>query len=170
LKVFHLLRIVRMHYFRLCLFLLVCCVVCTTTMPALAQQQQSLMSFKQYVGQMPQDLLKQEPFIGERLAKMLGKEYPRLQERFNHQSPIQLVGDVLILLGEKPFAVGNPKVIVGIGISTNKLHCAMMESNSRSIFSEDPQKIPNEFNSFMVKKDINDGKKKKEKEGTEKKN
>ena len=157
-----------MHYFRLCLLLLICCLVSTTT--AFAQQNQSLMSLKQYVGQMPQDLLKQEPQIGERLSKLLGKEYPRLQERFNHQTPIQLVGDVLILLGEKPFAVGNPKVIVGIGISTNKLHCAMMESSSRSIFSEDPQKIPKEFNSFMVKKDISDGKKKKEKDESEKKN
>lgn len=150
-----------MKYLRVCFFLLVCCVYCAK--PALAQPSQSLMALKQYIGQMPQDLLKQEPQINERLLKLLGKEYPRLQERLTQQTPIQFVGDVLILLGEKPFAVGNPKVVVGIALTANKIHCAMTENNSRSIFSEDPHKIPSEFNSFLVKKDINEGKKKKEK-------
>jgi hypothetical protein len=132
-----------------------------------AQQPSSLQALKQYVGQAPLDLLKQEPGINERLSKLLGKEFVRLQERFTHSSPIQLVGDVLILQGEKPFAVGNPRVIVGIGLSANKLHCAMVENNGRSIFSEEPQKIPAEFNSFMVKKDISEGKKKNEKKASE---
>lgn len=150
-----------MKYLRLSLFVLVCCVYCTK--PVFAQPPPSLMALKQYIGQMPQDLLKQESHISERLSKLLGKEYPRLQERFNQQTPIQFVGDMLILLGERPFAVGNPKVVVGIALTANKIHCAMTENNSRSIFSEDPHKIPNEFNSFLVKKDINEGKKKKEK-------
>jgi hypothetical protein len=132
-----------------------------------AAQSTSLQALKQYVGQMPLEMLKQEPKIGERLAKLLGKEYSHLQDRLAHPAPIQLVGDVLILMGEKPFTVGNPKAIVGIALGANKLHCAMVENNSRSIFSEDPQKIPNEFNSFMVKKDINDGKKKTEKKDQE---
>ena len=132
-----------------------------------AAHSTSLQALKQYVGQMPLEMLKQEPKIGERLAKLLGKEYAHLQDRLAHPTPIQLVGDVLILLGEKPFAVGNPKAIVGIGLASNKVHCAMVENNSRSIFSEDPHKIPSEFNSFMVKKDINDGKKKTEKKEQE---
>jgi hypothetical protein len=130
--------------------------------------QQSLMSLKQYIGQMPQDFLKQEPLINDRLAKLLGvKDYERLKERFTNQQPIQLVGDVLILLGEKPFAVGNPKAIVGIGLTSNKIHCALVESNGRNIFSEEPQRIPNEFNRFIIAKDKRD-KEKSEKEKAEK--
>lgn len=148
---------------RICLSLLLTCYAALSSLSLSAQQTTSIQSLKQYIGQSPLDLLKQEPNIHDRLAKLLGKEFARMQDRFTTSSPIQQVGDVLILVGEKPFAVGNPKAIVGISLTANKIHCAMMENNSRSIFSEEPQKIPNEFNSFMVKKDITDGKKKLEK-------
>ncbi len=112
---------------------------------------QTVSSLKQYIGQMPSELLKQEPKIQSRLQKLLGnKEYERLQERFANQSPIELFGDVLILRGEKPFTPGNPKAIVGIGLFTNKIHCALVENSGRSIFSEDSKKIPNEFNRFII--------------------
>lgn len=112
---------------------------------------QTVSSLKQYIGQMPSELLKQEPRIQSRLQKLLGsKEYERLQERFVNQSPIELFGDVLILRGEKPFTPGNPKAIVGIGLFTNKIHCALVENSGRSIFSEDLKKIPNEFNRFII--------------------
>ncbi|TAE32434.1 MAG: hypothetical protein EAZ92_01670 [Candidatus Kapaibacterium sp.] len=110
---------------------------------------------------MPLELLAQEEKINERLTKLLGKEFSNMKDRLNNNPiPIQLIGDVLILQGEKAFAVGNPRAIVGIGLGTNKIHCALIDHNSRAIFSEEPQKIPNEFNSYMVKKDISDGKKK----------
>jgi hypothetical protein len=107
-------------------------------------------SLKQYIGQMPSELLKQEPKIQSRLQKLLGKEYEHLQERFANELPIELFGDVLILRGEKPFTPGNPKAIVGIGLFTNKIHCALVENSGRSIFSEEPKKIPNEFNRFII--------------------
>lgn len=115
-----------------------------------AQEPASVASLKQYIGQMPSELLKQEPKIQERLQKLLGKDYERLQERFANGVPIEMFGDVLILRGEKPFTPGNPKAIVGIGLFTNKIHCALVESAGRNIFSEDPKKIPNEFNRFII--------------------
>jgi hypothetical protein len=127
--------------------------------------QQSVASLKQYIGQMPQELLKQEPQINDRIKKLVGvRDFERLKERLTSPQPIQLVGDVLILLGEKPFTVGNPKVIIGIGLTSNKIHCALVENNGRNIFSEDPQRIPNEFNKFIITAD----KRNKEKENTDK--
>ncbi|MCS6807791.1 MAG: hypothetical protein RML40_00075 [Bacteroidota bacterium] len=114
---------------------------------------QSVSSLKQYIGQMPADLLKQEPKIQERLQKLLGKDYQRLEERFAYGVPIEMFGDVLILRGEKPYMPGNPKAVVGIGLFTNKIHCALVEKNGRDIYSEDPKRIPNEFNKFII---IND--------------
>ena len=113
-------------------------------------QEASVSSLKHYIGQMPSELLKQEPKIQTRLQVLLGKEYERLQDRFAHELPIELYGDVLILRGEKPFTPGNPKASVGIGLFTNKIHCALVENSGRSIFSEDPKKIPNEFNKFII--------------------
>lgn len=117
------------------------------------ESSSSVSSLKQYIGQMPSELLKQEPKIQERLRKLLGKEYDRLQDRFHNEVPIELFGDVLILRGEKPFTPGNPKAIVGIGLFTNKIHCALVENSGRSIFSEEPKKIPNDFNRFIIATD-----------------
>ncbi len=155
-------------------FCVVLVMVCGSVRLSAQESSSSIASLKQYIGQMPVDLLKQEPKIQERLQKLLGKDYERLQERFAHGVPIEMFGDVLILRGEKPFTPGNPKAIVGIGLFTNKIHCALVESAGRNIYSEDSKKIPNEFNRFIIISDKRsqeeaDKKKKAEAEHHEKK-
>ncbi len=139
------------HRFCFCVCLVCSLLVVASENVAWAQDSvQSVSSLKQYIGQMPSELFKKEPTIQSRLQKLLGKEYERLQDRFSNELPIELFGDVLILRGEKPFTPGNPKAIVGIGLFTNKIHCALVENSGRSIFSEEPKKIPNEFNRFII--------------------
>lgn len=135
----------------------------------------SLSSLRQYIGQMPTAFLKQEPQIQERLEKLLGaKEYERLQNRLQYELPIELYGDVLILRAEQPYTPGNPKAIVGIGLASNKIHCALIENNGRAIYSEEPKKIPSDFNRFIIVQDKRtqeelEKKKKAESAGSEKK-
>jgi len=101
--------------------------------------------FTKYVNQYPNDLLKGEPDVKQRLQTLLGANYPSFIGRLQTQLPIENVKGILIARGCKAHECGSEEAILLITLSDGKLHVAIHSEHSREEirkFSEDLAHFP----------------------------
>lgn len=103
---------------------------------------QSLYDFE---GKLPFDLLRARPQLKQRLRKLLGKDYPFFITAMTVQTPIELVGQTLVMSGCYPHMCSSHQSIMVINLNNGTIHCAIVSvdyAQGYKIFSEDRAGLP----------------------------
>jgi hypothetical protein len=101
--------------------------------------------FVKYVNKYPNDLLKAEPEVKQRLHALLGREYGRFVERLQTQTPMENIKGILTGRGCKAHLCGSEEAVLLINLSDGKLHVAIhSEASGERVqkFSEDMAHFP----------------------------